>query len=142
MKSEEMKELEEQLKEKEAEILQLRQQISSKESSLTKGEISLPEKTSLLSDLTNLIEQLYKAQDDQQVQSLNLTLCRREADHHQKQAEELKSKVCTPVYKHTLPQLSISTAVLSYGYTMLAVENVCILRIPLTKQELSFVYKN
>ena len=93
-----MKELKERLKEKEAEILQLQQQISSKESSLAKGEINLPEKTNLLIDLTILIEHLYKAQDEHQQQALNLTLCTREADHHQEQAKELKSKVCTPLY--------------------------------------------
>ena len=94
-----MKELEKSLKEKEAEILKLRQQISSQESSIAQREINLPEKTIHLSTLTSLIEQLYKAEDEQQQQSLKLTLCKREADYQQKQAEELRSKVCTRVCK-------------------------------------------
>ena len=97
-RTEEMKELEKELKEKEADILQLRQLISSQESSIAQRGINLPEKTIRLSTLTRLIEQLYKAEDEQQQQSLNLTLCKREADYEQKQAEELRSKVCTRVY--------------------------------------------
>ena len=90
-----MKELEKSLKEKETEILKLRQQISSQESCIAQRGINLPEKTIHLSTLTTLIERLYKAEDEQQQQSLNLTLCKEKADYHQKQAEELKSKVCT-----------------------------------------------
>ena len=89
-----MEELERRLKEKEAEIPKLCQQISSQESSIAQSGINLPEKTILLSSLTGLIERLYEAKDGQQQQFLNLTLCKREADYHQKQAEELKSKVC------------------------------------------------
>ena len=88
-----MKKLEKSLKEKEAEILKLRQQISSQESIAQRG-INLPKKTIHLSTLTNLIEQLYKAEDEQQQQSLNLTLCKTEADYDQKQTEELRYKVC------------------------------------------------
>ena len=92
-----MKELEKSLKEKEAEILKLRQQISSQESSIAQRGIDLPEKTIRLSTLTRFFEQLYEVEDEQQQQSLNLTLCKREADYEQKQAEELRSKVCTLV---------------------------------------------
>ena len=92
-----MKELEKNLKEKEAEVFKLRQQISSHESSIAQKGINLPEKTILLSSLTGLIERLYEAEDEKEQQSLNLTLCKREADYHQKQAEELRSKVSTLV---------------------------------------------
>ena len=92
-----MKELEKNLKEKETEVFKLRQQISSHESSIAQKGINLPEKTILLSNLTGLVERLYEAEDEKEQQSLDLTLCKREADYHKKQAEELRSKVSTLV---------------------------------------------
>ena len=94
-KSEEVKELQAKLKEKEAEVFKLQQEISSQESAIAQRGINLPKKTILLSSLTGLIERLYEAEDEKEQQSLNLTLCKREADYHQKQAEELRSKVST-----------------------------------------------
>ena len=109
-----MKELEKNLKEKEAEILQLRQQISSQESSIAQRGINLPEKTIHLSTLTSLIEQLSKAEDEQQQHALNLTLCKREADYHKKQAEELRSKVSTLVTFYIIFYYKIIYCILSF----------------------------
>ena len=73
----------------------MRQQISSQESSIAQRGIDLSEKTIRLSTLTGFIEQLYAVEDEQQQQSLNLTICKREAEYHQTQALELRSKVST-----------------------------------------------
>ena len=83
------------MNEKEAEVFKLHEQISSQQSSLEQRGINLHKKIILLSSLTGLIERLYEAEDKKEQQSLNLTLCKREADYHQKQAEELRSKVST-----------------------------------------------
>ena len=89
-----MIDLEKILQEKEDEVCQLTQQISSQEESLAQRGTNLPDKASLLSSLTSLTEQLYEAQDKYEQQSLNLTLSKKEADYHQKEAEELKFMVC------------------------------------------------
>ena len=95
-KSEEVNKLEKRLEDKEAEILELRQRISSQQSSVEQTGINLSEKTSLLSTIAGLMERLYKAEDEQQQQNFKLTLLKKEADYHQKQAEArfLHLKLC------------------------------------------------
>ena len=84
-----MKHIEKILQEKEEEIHQLKQQISSQEERLAQRGVNLPDKTSLLSGIANLVEQLYKAQEEHQQCSLDLTLRSRKALYHQQHAEEL-----------------------------------------------------
>ena len=88
-RSDEMKHIEVILQEKEEEIHQLKQQISSQEECLAQRGVNLPDKTSLLSGIANLVEQLYKAQEEHQQCSLDLTLRSRKALYHQQHAEEL-----------------------------------------------------
>ena len=92
-KSKEMANLEMMLEERNLKIFQLKQKILSQEEKIQEQGISLHQKAILLSDLTILVEQLFRAQDEQQCYDIKKKLCELAATYYQKHAEELKSMV-------------------------------------------------
>ena len=89
-----MKDLQSMLDERHAKILELEQQISSQEASVAQSGSNLPEKASHLFNLTILVEQLHKSQEEEREHRLSLMLCNTEARYHREHAKELRSTVC------------------------------------------------
>ena len=85
------------LEEKNEEISELKEKISAQEEKLQEQEISLDQKSFLFSDLTTLVQQLCRAQDEQQSEEIKKRRCNLAADYYQKQAEELRSMVSVRV---------------------------------------------
>ena len=81
------------LEKKNEEISQLKGKISSQEEKLQEQGISLHQKSLLLNDLTTLVQQLCRAQDEQQSYEIKKRLYNLAANYYQKQAEELRSMV-------------------------------------------------
>ena len=113
--SKEVAELKEMLQKKDAEISKLNQKIAFQEKKLQEQEKSLQEKTLLLNSLTTLVEQLYRAQDEQQQDKIKTRLCTLSADYHTKHAEELRSMVYVYYFSYNIIHTLIIT---QYGSTV------------------------
>ena len=85
------------LEKKNEEISQLKEKISAQEAKLQEQGISLYQKSLLLTELTTLVQQLCRAQDEQQSDEIKKRLYNLTADYYQKQAEELRSMVSVRV---------------------------------------------
>ena len=81
------------LERKNEEISQLKQKISFQEEKIQEQGTSLHQKSLLLSNLTTLVQQLCRAQDEQQLYEIKKRLCNLAADYFQKQVEELRYMV-------------------------------------------------
>ena len=96
-KSEDLDNLAMMLEKKNEEISQLKEKISAQEEKLQEQGISLHQKSLLLTELTTLVQQLCRAQDEQQSEEIKKRRCNLAADYYQKQAEELRSMVSVRV---------------------------------------------
>ena len=79
------------LEKKNEEISQLKEKISAQEEKLQEQGISLYQKSLFLKDLTTIVQQLCRAQDEQQSYEIKKRLYNLAADYYQKQVEELRS---------------------------------------------------